>query len=120
MGNKQNDSENLIEIPKAKVKKLCGLFQKLEKMSQVKRREFFSRISKADCLLVSETVLNFLNGRIPPDFDSFKLLKRCAKHLKLLASKKTSIKSKKKILQSVKGLQIVTILIALIKPLLCC
>ena len=120
MGDEQHAPENLIEIPKTKVKKLCSLFRKLEKMSQVKRREFFGKMSKDDCLLLSETALNFLNGRIQPDVNSFTLLKRCAKHLKQLASKKISLKSKKKILQTIKGLQIVTVLIPLIKPMLCC
>ena len=120
MGGWGHASENLIEIPKNKIEKLCSLFRKLEKMTQVKRREFFSKMCKTDCVLLSEVALNFLNGRILPDADSFTLLKRCAKQLKLLASKKISIKGKRKILQSIKGLQIITILIPLIKPLLCC
>lgn len=119
MGDGQHAKEAVVEIPKKKAAKLQQLAEKLGKMSHVKRYHYFKKISKPDCHLISEVALNFLNGRIQPDFKSFTLLKRCAKQVKILASKTKSLKFKRKTLQSIQGLQIIAILLPLIKVLLC-
>lgn len=118
MGDKLHAEKTFVEIPKTKINKLKQLVEKLQKMSHVERYHYFKKISKPDSMLISEVALNFLNGRMQPDFKSFTLLKRCAKHVKQLASKSKSLKFKRKTLQSIQGLQIVAILLPLIKALL--
>ena len=120
MGNEKDVEKVITDLPPAKSEKICKLVTKLQNMTQVDRFHYFQSLAASECDLISEIVLNFLKGRIQPDYKSFTLLKRCRKQLKVLASKNNSLKLKRKVLQSIQGLQIVSILFTLVKAFLSC
>ena len=118
MGNETNAEKIVTEISQAKKDKICKVVKKLQSMSHVERFHYFQKLPANECNIISEIVLNFLKGRIQPDYKSFSLLKRCRKQLKQLASKKIGLKTKRKILHSLHGLQIISIIITLVKTIL--
>jgi len=61
----------------------------------------------------SEIVLNFLNGRIGTNCNTLKALLRMRNDLHILASKSTSYKNKKLVLNSLRGLNIIKVLLPL-------
>ena len=120
MGNSKDDEKITLEIKQSKIKQLCKFLRKIEEMNQIERAVFFKKIPKKECMLISEIVTNLLYGRIKPDHQSFTLLKRCYKHLLLLASKKKSLNKKREVLKGVYGLQIISLILPLLKTSLNC
>ena len=87
------------------------LFKKIKGYSQPERRHFFSTLSRKDINLITEVVLNFLKNNITLSKKPLQLLEKIKESVRKLGSLKTSYKLKKTILTSIKGLQIISILL---------
>ena len=113
MGDKstiKKKKENIIIDPSRK-KLLLEFLQKLNKLKSSERLKYFNSISQDEVKLLSELAVNFLQSNLVVDYRSYKLLHRVKKYVRDLASKLTSYKIKKKLLQTVQGLNIVNVLI---------
>ena len=95
------------------IKKLKKFIEKIIKLNHIERISYFQTIEPKEINLISEIILNFLNLNIKLDSRSYNLLKRVRDKLYLLTKKKTSVKIKRLILKSIKGLGIIKILFPL-------
>lgn len=102
-----------IKLGSAHVEKIVQFAKKLLKLSQTERLLYLENIKNNEIDLISEIVLNFLRCNIKSDSESKSILERVKKYLYILASKRKSISIKKKILKSLKGLNILNILLPL-------
>ena len=109
----QQKSFGKIKLSGAHANKLIDFVSKLLKLSHSERLNHFKNITQEEVDFISEIVLNFIQCNIKHDRKSFLLLKRMKKYLYLLACKKTAISIKKKIIHSLKGLNILNILLPL-------
>ena len=99
---------------KKKFKEIVQLLKKINRLSHSDRKSYFINTSKKEINLITEIVHNFLKDRFRISSDKFKLLRRIKNQARELASKRSSIKLKKKILRSIQGLQLLNILIPLV------
>ena len=111
MGGEKNVRK--IKLNSSHALKLSRFVRKLLNLSHTERLEYFKTINREEVEFISEIALNFINCNIKHDTKSFSLLKRMKKYIYLLASKKTAISVKKDILKSLKGLNILNILLPL-------
>ena len=95
------------------IKKLVTLLRQLEKLNQTERLNYMKSITKSEIKLISEIIHNLLNFNTKTDFKSLSILKRVKNYLYKLSSKRSSYLLKKKILKSLKGLNILNIIIPL-------
>ena len=102
------------EINDDRLCKLKSFIIKLNKISHSKRLTYLQTIKPDEIDLISEIVLNFLNDNIKIDIKSYTFLKRLKKTLYILARKSKSYILKRKLLSSLKGLQILKILLPLV------
>lgn len=85
------------------------------KKDQVERQYFLKHdITPLQIKLVTEIILNFLNGRITPNFRSLQYLKRCKKFMQRIISKTISKKLKKTLISSLQSLHVLNILLPLV------
>ena len=103
-----------IRLNSEHVKKLISFIEKILQLSQTERAIYFKSIKSAEIDLVTEIILNFIECNVKHDNSSLQILKRVKNYMYMLASKKTSIALKKKILQSLKGLNILNIVLPLV------
>ena len=97
---------------KFKLKKFVNFFIK---KNQVQRQQFLNKkITPSQIDLAVEIVINFLKGRLSPDYRTLQFLNRCKAFMRELVSKSTSHKVKKKLLQTVKGLHVLNLVIPLL------
>ena len=87
---------------------------KLNSLSHFNRLSYLKTIKSNEIDLISEIVLNFLNSNIKSDVKSYTFLKRLREILYILVNKSKSYISKRKILNSLKGLQILKLLLPLV------
>ena len=87
---------------------------KLNKLTNTQRLLYLKTITPDEIDLISEIALNFLNLNIKTDTRSYILLKRLKTVIKCLASKLQSYNSKRKILKSLRGVQMLNILLPLV------
>ena len=92
---------------------LLEFLRKLNKLKSSERLIYFNSISQAEVKLLSELAVNFLQSNLNVDYRSYKLLDKIKRYVRDLASKIKSFAFKKKLLQTVHGLNIVNILIHL-------
>ena len=102
-----------IKLGSLHAKKLVRLLSKLERLNHGERLSYMKSINKTEINLISEIIHNLLNFNIKADFKSLSVLKRVKKYLYKLSSKQVPYLIKKKILNSLKGLNILNILIPL-------
>ena len=102
-----------IKLKSKHVKNLLGLLTKLSKLNHSERIVYIKSITKKEIKLISEVIYNLLHFNIKTDFKSLSILKRVKKYLYKLSSKRVSHLIKKKILQTLKGLNILNIVIPL-------
>ncbi len=101
-------------VSKNHINNLVLFLEKFNKLSQSERVDYIKNNSSEKTInYFSELASNFLKGNIKPNTTSFKHLKRIKNYIYKLASKKTARKYKHKLLSSIKGLQILNILIPL-------
>ena len=103
-----------IKLNSLHMRKIIDFAKKINKFSNLEKVDYFKLIKRNEIDLLSEIVLNFIKCNIKHDSSSFKLLYRVKRYVYMLASKKVSTAIKKKILQSVKGLNILNILLPLL------
>ena len=102
------------EVNDDRLCKLKSFIIKLNKISHSKRLTYLQTIKPDEIDLISEIVLNFLNDNIKIDIRSYTFLKRLKKTLYILTSKTKSYILKRKLLSTLKGLQILKILLPLV------
>ena len=102
------------EIDDDRLCKLRSFIIKLTNISHSKRLIYLQTIKPDEIDLISEIILNFLNDNIKVDIKSYTFLKRLKKILYILVRKSKSYILKRKLLSSLKGLQILKILLPLV------
>ena len=90
------------------------IVNELTGLNQKQRFEYLKSISIRDIALIREILINVIKGNISVGYDRYILLKRVKKYIYKLVSKTTSTKLKKKILASIKGLQILSLVLPLV------
>ena len=103
-----------IKLASVHMKKIIALAKKIQSFSSTEKVEYFKLVKSDEIDLITEIVLNFIKCNIKYDSNSFKLLERVKSYMYLIASKKVSKSIKKKILQSLKGVNILNILLPLV------
>ena len=103
-----------IELSDTRMNSVRGIVNELIRLNQKRRFEYLKSISNRDIALIREILINVINGNINVGYDRYILLKRVKKYIYKLVSKTTSIKLKKKILASIKGLQILSLVLPLV------
>ena len=111
MGNTKNVTNLKLDHPH--IKKLISFLRKLSQLKHSERLEYMKTITKPEVKLISELVYNFLHSNIKTTRKSLLLLKRLRKYLHQLSKKRISYLIKKKLLQTLKGLNILNIIIPL-------
>lgn len=79
--------------------KYLPLLKRLSKLSTKRRKEVLKAAPKEFIKAVSEGSFNILKGNVPLTKEKIRKLKRQKRNLKSLASKKTSVRVKKNLLQ---------------------
>ena len=105
--------ESTIEVEDSHILKLVSFIKKILCMSNTDRINYFHSIPETEIKLILEIITNFLNENIEVDYKSYSLLKRIKIFLYKLVDKKSSIKIKRRLLKSIKGLQLVAVLFPL-------
>ena len=118
MDDSKSNLQKDLGLNHEKKKELHTLLMKLKNLSHSERKVYFVSIPKQELILISEIVLNFLNDRFHVPAFKFKLLKRIKNSIRKLADKKVSLKNKRIILSSIKGLQIINILLPIVLEIL--
>ena len=103
-----------IELSDTRLDSVKRFVNELTGLNQKQRFEYLKTISNRDIALIREILINVINGNINVGYDRYILLKRVKKYIYKLVSKTTSIKLKKKILASIKGLQILSLVLPLV------
>ena len=109
--------DNIKTVKEVNDDRLCKLklfLIKLNKLSHSKRLTYLQTIKPNEIDLISEIVLNFLNDNIKVDIRSYTFLKRLKKTLYILTHKSKSYILKRNLLSTLKGLQILKILLPLV------
>ena len=117
MGTIKNDTE-VTSLRDYRLDKTRDLIRRLAGLSQVERIVYFKNISLHEIEIIEDILLNVVRGNVPLNKKIFNYLKRIKKYIYLLISKKISKKTKKRILYSLKGLQIITLLLPIVKSYL--
>lgn len=112
MGKRKHDRK--IKVNSKYFKKILKLVTTLSTLTNSERIAYLSRSKKEEIRIISEIVHNFLKCNIKCDTQSLRRMRRVKKYLYQLASKKISFSSKRQILQSLKGLNILNILLPLV------
>ena len=84
--------------------------KKILQLKPSERRLYFQNINNYELDLISEIISNFLEKRIPVDYKSFTLLQKIKTFLRDFIKLKKSQKIKRRMLQSLKGLHLISIL----------
>ena len=103
-----------IKLNSERIRKIYFFAKKLLKYSHIEKVEYFKAIKREELDLITEIVLNFIKCNIKHDSNSLKLLRRVKTYMYTIASKKAGLSVKKKILQSLKGLNILNIILPLV------
>ena len=103
-----------IKLNSAHIRKIFVFAKKLLNYSHIEKVEYFKAIKREELDLISEIVLNFIKCIIKHDSNSLKLLHRVKTYMYTIASKKAGVSVKKNILQSLKGLNILNIILLLV------
>ncbi len=112
MDRSKSDSEYIVS--KKHIDELTSFLKTFSKLSQSERVNYIkNKFSEKEINFFSEIASNFLRGNIKTDSISFKHLKRIKQYIYKLASNKTAKKYKHQLLSSLKGLQILNLLIPL-------
>ena len=88
-----------------------NLIRRLVELDQTKKIKYLKNISSREIEIIEEILVNVIKGNIPLNIKVFKLLKRVKKHMYYLISSKVSHGTKKLILSSLKGLQILNLVL---------
>ena len=115
MVEKTGFSETLVQHNNPSLQGLKKLVSKLDNLSPANKLLFFKKIKKLDLKFLIEIFYNFIRGNIIVNQRSYKNLKKHKRFLYKFISKGTSVTSKKKILNTLKGLNIICILVPLVK-----
>lgn len=103
--------------PKKKKKPLIVIYKDLltllSKLNKDKRKKFISLLKKREIDSISEIFNNFLNKRLTTDPRHINRLKPFSQQITAVARKKTATGLKKKILSSLKGGNILAVLLPL-------
>ena len=83
----------------SRVRKQLATFRRLRRMNERDRREFVRRCDPELVSCVCECAKNVLKGRVPLSEHQLKKLRHWKKCLRVLSTKKSSLKHKKKLLQ---------------------
>ena len=102
-----------IKLKSLHVRQLVNLLNKLKTLKPSERLNYFKNISKSEIKLISEIIHNFLKFNIKSDLKSLSISKRMNKLLYKLSSKRVSYLVKKQLLQTLKGLNILNLIIPL-------
>lgn len=98
-------------INKSRLRELIKFLRRYKGLSIESRREFLSKLTTKHIGFISEIVQNFLDKNILIGYSLVEKLKKFKNILYILTSKKTNaVVSKKKILNSMKGLYILELL----------
>ena len=117
MDSVKNDRENT-SLNDYRFLKIRELVTRLKTLNQLERVEYFKKISNNDLDIIEEILLNATRGNIPLTAKAFKILRGTRKYIYNLISNKVSKKNKKQILYSLKGLQIISLILPLVSNLL--
>ena len=112
MGFRKKSNE--VKLNCLRLKTVKNFAKKLFKLINSERLTYMKKISKKEVDIVSELILNFLHGNIRSDQKSIDLLRRIKKCLYLLVNRKSGIKIKRIILSSLKGINILNIILPLV------
>ena len=105
--------ESVIKVDDSHILKLVTFIKKILTLSNTERIKYFRSIIQTEIKLIIEIIRNFLDDNIQVDYKSYNLLKRLKNFLYKLVNKKISIKNKRKLLSTIKGIQTVAILFPL-------
>ena len=107
----KRDPAKTISISNPRLKNITVLIKKILNLKHSERINYIDSIVNKEIDILTEIILNFLNGNIKVDTKSFNLLKRLRTELNIIARKKTPYKIKKQNFKSLKGLNILNILL---------
>lgn len=93
--------------------KLINFLKQITKLSNSERLRYIDKFTNEELNYISEIVLNFLNNKLKTGFIEFNTLKNTRKELHSLVSKSKSYRLKRKLLKTLKGLNILNILLPL-------
>lgn len=98
-------------ITKDKIKKIVSFLESLKHSKLKDRHIFISKLENREIDYISEICLNLLHLNIKPPHSKISLLNRLKTVIQALISKTKSYKIKKKLLSSIKGLQLLNIIL---------
>jgi hypothetical protein len=102
---KRINEERLIEI--------INFIKEIENIPLEKRSSYLTKLSNKEIDYITEICFNFLFDRIKIDAGQLQILKRVSEEIRLLAKKNIKYKIKKNILKSIRGINILNILLPL-------
>lgn len=109
MGEKKSNEK--IKVNSKRFKKISNFIKTILKLKHSERIIYFKTITKTEIDILSEIVLNFIKTNIKVDSKAYNLLKRLQVEIGKLAKSKVSYKIKREIIRSIKGLNIINILL---------
>ena len=117
MGSIKSDRENTT-VNDFRLSEVRQLVTRLKALNQLERVEYFKSISNNDLEIITELLINVIKGNVPIPAKVFKILKRVRKYIYVLISNKISNQRKKRILYSLKGLKIISLIVPIVLNLL--
>lgn len=113
MGKETGYEESLVSHSHPRLSNLKKVVSKLNHLSPIEKLEFLKNIDNKHLKIILEIFYNFIRGNLLVNQRSYKNLKKHKKLIYKFISRKTSSISKKKILKTLQGLNILCILIPL-------
>ena len=98
---------NHFELVKTFIKKILELKKNRDRLAYLKQ------IKNKEIDFISEIILNFIKKRIPVDYQNFSRLKKIEQFMKEFIKNKKAYKLKKKLILSLKGLYLLSVLFPL-------
>jgi len=113
MGHK-NRTHGKNKVGKEHLNKVLHLAKTIHNLPYIEKIKYLKKLSNENVDLLSEIVLNFLKGKLRIDFQSYKLLHRVKNEVRILSSKIKKYPFKKKLLVSLKGLKILSVILPMV------